>query len=196
MTRRTSLEPDVVITDIRLPQSAGFTAGTIAGGVGKVSVEIPAGVGADIHVTVGIDGRDVDRTRFQSLGGGDYRSLGYDTAANRVELHASELWRVAVTPARGVRAGVALDLLTFLLARFGPPGGGDGRPWSLRTFRVAHAAGVRFDRRCQPAGLVGVEKQDQPSDQPLVRRRSTRGTSILAIVGSYTSWSSSRGNEA
>jgi hypothetical protein len=52
------------------------------------SVEIPTGVAADIHVSGGIDGRDVDRTRFQSPEGGHYRSHGYDTAANRVELHA------------------------------------------------------------------------------------------------------------
>jgi hypothetical protein len=112
MTRRTSLEPDVVITDIRLPQSAGFTA------VAWTDLVFHARLSPGwIHVIRGIVPR---RPRCR----------------------------------------------------------------------------VRSRPRCQPAGFVGVEKRDQPSDQPLVRRRSTRGTSILAIVGSYTSWSSSRGNEA
>lgn len=83
------LQSGAASSRIRLPRTAGFTAVTIAGEVGEVSVEIPTGVAADIHVSGGIGGRDVDRTRFQSLGGGHYRSPNYDTAANRVDLHAN-----------------------------------------------------------------------------------------------------------
>jgi hypothetical protein len=83
--------------DVVLPTSAGRTEASLTVGVGEVDVEIPEGVAARIRVKGGVSGFGIDDDRFEhysSHGDGfwvfgrnvEYRSPGYDTATNRVDI--------------------------------------------------------------------------------------------------------------
>ncbi len=83
--------------DLVLPTSAGRTEASLTVGVGDVDVEIPEGVAARIRIKGGVTGFSVDDDRFDhysSHGDGfwvfgrnvEYRSPGYDTATNRVDI--------------------------------------------------------------------------------------------------------------
>jgi hypothetical protein len=50
--------------------------------------------------------------------------------------------RFVVALAGGLLAGVALDVLTFVVARYGPSGGGDGTSWSGRGTRSTRESTV------------------------------------------------------
>jgi hypothetical protein len=58
----------------------------VHGGVTDLTVEVPQGVAADIQVSDGMASREIDERRFRPMGGGHYRSAGYGTAANRVDM--------------------------------------------------------------------------------------------------------------
>src|SRR5207237_6808975 len=87
----------------------------------------------------------------------------------------------------GVRAGVALDFLTFLLARLSPSGGGDGPPWSLRGngALMCPSAWVRVgDRRVDGprvscALLACVDSRDTGA---LFRVAHAAGFALTAVV--------------
>jgi N-terminal domain of toast_rack, DUF2154 len=80
------LQTGVADTRVRLPQAAGHTSVSVHGGVSDLSFEVPQGVAADIRVSDGLASRQIDERRFQSMGGGHYRSAEYDTAANRIDM--------------------------------------------------------------------------------------------------------------
>ena len=83
---RLDLQTGVANTRVRLPEAAGRTAVSVKGGVTDVTLEVPHGVAADIQVSDGLAGRQIDERRFQPMGGGHYRSPEYESAPNRVDL--------------------------------------------------------------------------------------------------------------
>jgi hypothetical protein len=80
------LQTGVADTRVRLPHAAGRTTVSVHGGVTDLMFEVPQGVAADIQVSDGMASRQIDERRFRPLGGGHYRSVDYDTAANRVDM--------------------------------------------------------------------------------------------------------------
>jgi hypothetical protein len=80
------LQTGVADTRVRLPQGAGHTSVSVHGGVTDLTFEVPQGVAADIQVSDGLASREIDERRFRPLGGGHYRSVDYEAAANRVDL--------------------------------------------------------------------------------------------------------------
>ena len=84
---RLDLQTGVANTRVRLPEAAGRTAVSLKGGVTDVRLDVPQGVAADIQVSDGLAGRQIDERRFRPMGGGHYRSPEYDTAPNRIDLH-------------------------------------------------------------------------------------------------------------
>src|SRR4051794_22033345 len=81
------LQTGVASTRVRLPEAAGHTEVSVKGGVADVTLEIPHGVAADIQVSDGLAGRQIDERRFRPQGGGRYRSPEYESAPNRVDMH-------------------------------------------------------------------------------------------------------------
>jgi hypothetical protein len=73
-------------TWVRLPEAARTTTAHIAGGASSITLEIPRGVGAQIHHRGGLSTVNVDQSRFPSVGDGMYRSPDYLTAANNVDI--------------------------------------------------------------------------------------------------------------
>jgi hypothetical protein len=71
---------------LRVPQAAGSTTAHISGGAATITIEIPQGVGAQIHHSGGLETVDVDQDRFPLVSEGVYRSPGYETATNKVDL--------------------------------------------------------------------------------------------------------------
>lgn len=55
---------------VRLPEAAGATSGRIQAGAASLTIEIPAGVAAQIDYQGGISNLDVDETRFPLVGEG------------------------------------------------------------------------------------------------------------------------------
>ena len=47
-------------------------------------VAVPA---ADIDISNALGNRTIDQDRFRALGNGRYRSVDYDTATNRIQMH-------------------------------------------------------------------------------------------------------------
>ncbi len=72
-------------THVLLPASAGFTRVRTESGVASVTMQVPAGVAAQIRIKSGLSGISVDTNRFPRQGD-LYRSPDYDTAANKVEI--------------------------------------------------------------------------------------------------------------
>jgi hypothetical protein len=83
---RLDLQTGAADTRIRLPESAGRTDVVVKGGVTDLAVDVPSSVAADIYVSSGLAGREIDQARFRSLSDGHYRSPDFDTAANRVDM--------------------------------------------------------------------------------------------------------------
>ncbi len=79
------LETGVGETIITFPAAAGLTSASIDTGIGGVTVRIPDGVGARVHVSQGIGSVRVDSKRF-TRSGDDYTSTDYHTAENRLDL--------------------------------------------------------------------------------------------------------------
>lgn len=73
-------------TWLRLPEAAGTTTAHISGGAAGLTIEVPAGVAAQIRHHGGLSTLDIDQARFPSVGEGLYRSPDYDTAPNRVDI--------------------------------------------------------------------------------------------------------------
>jgi len=71
---------------IRMPSAAGSTTAHVSGGATTLSIDVPDGVSAQVRYRGGLDNIEVDETRFPAAGEHLYRSTGYDTAANRVDL--------------------------------------------------------------------------------------------------------------
>jgi hypothetical protein len=83
---RLDLQTGVANTRVRLPEAASRTAVSVKGGVTDVLLDVPPGVAADIQVSDGLAGRQIDERRFRPMGGGHYRSAAYETAPNRVDM--------------------------------------------------------------------------------------------------------------
>src|SRR5919202_4978325 len=83
---RFDLQTGVANTQVRLPQAAGRTAVSVKGGVTDITLDVPQGVAADIQLSDGLAGRQIDERRFRRMTDGHYRSPEYETAANRVDL--------------------------------------------------------------------------------------------------------------
>jgi hypothetical protein len=81
------LQTGVASTRVRLPEAAGHTAVSVKGGVTEVTLDVPHGVAADIQVSDGLAGRQIDERRFRPMSGGHYRSPDYEAAPNRVDMH-------------------------------------------------------------------------------------------------------------
>ena len=73
-------------TWVRLPEAAGTTTAHISGGAASLTIEVPAGVAAQIRHRGGLSTLDIDQARFPSVGEGLYRSPDYETAHNRVDI--------------------------------------------------------------------------------------------------------------
>lgn len=71
---------------ITLPAAAGFTKAVIKSGLADVSITVPEGVAALIHVNAGLSGIKVNTDRFLKVGE-QYQSTDYLNAANKVEIH-------------------------------------------------------------------------------------------------------------
>ena len=71
---------------LRLPEAAGLTTAHISGGAATISIEVPQGVGAQIRHSGGLETVDIDQDRFPLVSEGLYKSPGYDTATNKVDL--------------------------------------------------------------------------------------------------------------
>jgi len=73
-------------TWLRFPESAGLTTAHISGGASTLTLEIPAGVAAQIQHHGGLSTLNVDQSRFPQVSESTYRSPNYDTAQNKVDL--------------------------------------------------------------------------------------------------------------
>jgi hypothetical protein len=71
---------------VRFPEAAGLTTAHISGGASTITLEIPDGVAAQIQHQGGLSTLNVDQTRFPAVNESTFRSPGYDTAANKVDL--------------------------------------------------------------------------------------------------------------
>jgi hypothetical protein len=72
-------------THVTLPAKAGYTRAHISSGAASIHVDVPLGVAARVHGTMGLGSLNVDASRFLRRNGG-YESPDYEAAANRVEL--------------------------------------------------------------------------------------------------------------
>ncbi len=73
-------------TEVQLPAHAGQTQVRVEAGVASVNLRVPAGVAARIRLEGALSGNGVDAIRFPRQGD-CYQSVGYDTAANKVDIH-------------------------------------------------------------------------------------------------------------
>jgi hypothetical protein len=80
------LETGAADTVVRLPANAGLTTVRATGGISDLTFEVPSGVAVDMRLSGGMTAREIDQTRFRSLGNGHYRSPDFDSAANRAVL--------------------------------------------------------------------------------------------------------------
>ena len=82
---RLKLESGANSTRVIAPAHAGYTEIRGSSGAASLNVEIPAGVAARIRTSGALASISVDRERFPKLEG-EYRSPGYETAANKVDI--------------------------------------------------------------------------------------------------------------
>ena len=82
---RLRIESGASSLDVTLPARAGHTEARVSTGAASLSMRVPEGVAALIRVDSALSSTDVDRRRFPREGG-VYRSPGYDTAENRVDI--------------------------------------------------------------------------------------------------------------
>lgn len=80
------LQTGASATEIDMPARAGEVRATLRSGAASVVVRIPENVSAQIHTHGGLSSVEVDRQRFPQVGEGDFRSLDYGMAANRIDL--------------------------------------------------------------------------------------------------------------
>ena len=73
-------------TWIRLPEAAGNTSVHISGGAASLTLEVPDGVAAQIRHQGGLTTLGVDQNRFPAVDAETYRSPGYDTAQNKIDV--------------------------------------------------------------------------------------------------------------
>jgi len=85
--RRLDLKTGASETRIVLPRSAGLTTVDVSQGAAALTIEVPAGVAVRLRSRMGLGSVNVDQSRFPAVPGG-YASADYETAANRVEIHA------------------------------------------------------------------------------------------------------------
>jgi hypothetical protein len=78
-----AIDTGVGATEVTLPEHGRLRA-EIKGGVGEIVVRIPATMAAHIQSTIGLGRLDVDGAFDHQ--GSEYRTPGFDTAADRVEL--------------------------------------------------------------------------------------------------------------
>jgi hypothetical protein len=85
--RRLDLKTGASETRIVLPQAAGATTVDVSQGAAALTIEAPTGVAVRLRSRMGLGSVSVDQSRFPAVPGG-YMSGDYETAANRVEIHA------------------------------------------------------------------------------------------------------------
>jgi hypothetical protein len=85
--RRLDLKTGASETRIILPRAAGSTTIDVSQGAAALTIEVPAGVAVRLRSKMGLGSVNVDQSRFPASPGG-YASADYETAANRVEIHA------------------------------------------------------------------------------------------------------------
>lgn len=81
-----TIDGGVGTVTLTMPARAGHTRARVEGGVGTVLIRIPEGVAAQIEVEGGLGSINVNRNRFTQVGDHAYRSPGYDTAENKLDL--------------------------------------------------------------------------------------------------------------
>jgi microcystin degradation protein MlrC len=59
----------------------------IEAGAASVNVRVPSATSARVRVEEGVTSVNVDTNRFPRLDSGFYQSVGYDTAADRVDIN-------------------------------------------------------------------------------------------------------------
>ncbi len=72
-------------TKIVFPAAAGSTEASVSGGVGEITLQVPANVGARIQVDRALTAVRVENPRFVRSGD-EYVSTNYETAENRLEM--------------------------------------------------------------------------------------------------------------
>jgi hypothetical protein len=82
---RLRIESGASSLNVILPARAGHTEVRVSTGAASLSMRVPEGVAARIRVDSALSSTDVDRSRFPREGG-VYRSPGYDSAANRLDI--------------------------------------------------------------------------------------------------------------
>ncbi|HOT91057.1 MAG TPA: DUF5668 domain-containing protein [Anaerolineae bacterium] len=82
---RLTVETGASSTHIIAPAHAGYTEIRGSSGAASISVEVPEGVAACIHVAGALSSISVDQGRFPHVGG-EYRSPDYETAPNKVDI--------------------------------------------------------------------------------------------------------------
>jgi hypothetical protein len=87
-TKSIKLKTGASSNELLLPASAGRTKVEIEGGAGSITVQVPDGVAASIQGSVGAGAMTIDQAKFHRKGS-VYRSLDYDQAANRVDIHVN-----------------------------------------------------------------------------------------------------------
>lgn len=85
--RRLDLKTGASESRIILPRAAGSTTIDVSQGAAALTIEVPAGVAVRLHSRMGLGSVNVDQSRFPAVAGG-YASADYETATNRVEIHA------------------------------------------------------------------------------------------------------------
>ncbi len=80
------IETGASSSEVTLSAQAAFCRVSIKAGAASMQVRVPEGVAASIRLTGGLMSSDINPARFPNVGG-EYRSLDYDTAERRVEIH-------------------------------------------------------------------------------------------------------------
>jgi hypothetical protein len=83
--RRFRLKTGASESRVTFPAQAGHTQAAVDSGMASVTLRIPEGVAAQIEAEAGMAEVKVDPQRFPRAGKA-YRSIDYDTAANRLDL--------------------------------------------------------------------------------------------------------------
>jgi energy-coupling factor transporter transmembrane protein EcfT len=80
------IETGASSNQITLPANAGFTRASIHAGAASIKLQVPDGVAGRIHTQGALTGTNIDTRRYPPTAGG-YETVGFDSAANRVEIY-------------------------------------------------------------------------------------------------------------
>jgi hypothetical protein len=76
-------------TRVILPRRVERCSARVEAGAAQVTIEVPEGVAAAIHSTVGLGSTSVAEQRFAKVGDGRWRSPDFETAPYRVDIEVS-----------------------------------------------------------------------------------------------------------